>query len=124
MKGEEKMGGTSSYDGGGGIPIIDLECGGIFEFLLITNDNQETIWQKCKVGQEVYIKLVQDELPRLEAKRLSDELLLGLVPPSKIMLISCIKDGWEYRGRIEKILGKEYDPKIYIKVRGIKNGNQ
>ncbi|KTE91835.1 hypothetical protein [Desulfitobacterium hafniense] len=112
--------GGSNYDGGGGSPTINLGCGGIFEFLLITNDNQETIWQECKAGQEVYLELVEDELPRLEARRLSDDLILGLVPPSKIMLISCIKDGWEYQGRIEKISGSEYDPKIYIKVRGIR----
>lgn len=113
------MGGSSSYDGGGGGPTGDLKCGGIFEFLLITNDNQEVIWQECKPGQEVYIELVEDELPRLEAKRLSEGLVLGLVPPSKIMLMSCIEEGWKYQGRIEKILGNEYDPKIYIRVRGI-----
>lgn len=118
-KGDLIVGRSRGYDGGGRTPDRD-NCGGIFYFEIIIEYNQESIWQECEVGQEVFLELAKDILPRLEVKRLSDRLSLGLVPASKIMLISCIEDGWEYRGRIEKITGSDYYPKIYVKVKGTK----
>lgn len=114
------MGGSSGYTTGGGSTSDGIDCGRECEFLVIIEGNEETIWKECKVGQEVYLEFIRANLPRLEVKRLPDKATLGLVPASYTMLISCIESGWEYKGKIGKIMGNEYDPKIYVKVKGVK----
>ncbi|TAH60806.1 MAG: hypothetical protein EWM50_06380 [Gottschalkiaceae bacterium] len=111
------MGGPSTYSGtGGGAPVNN--CGNIFEFWVLFQDEIRLIFSDFKVGQEVKLKLIKDKLPKLEVVRVSDGLLIGLVPPSLSMLIKCIQNGWQYYGNILKIEGNEIDPKIYVRLKG------
>ena len=115
------MGGSSSYIGGGGGSTSDgFNCGNIFEFLVIIQGNEETVWKECKVGQDVHIEFNKANLPRLEVKRSLDDLVIGLVPATYAILINCIERGWKYEGTINRITGNEYDPKIQVKVNGVK----
>jgi len=112
--------GSSSYSGnsGGGRAYENFECGGIFEFSVLLPDSLSLDFYSIKIGDDIKLKLVKDRLPRLEVVKLVDDTLIGLVPPSHSILIKCIEEGWNYYGKLIDIEGDEFDPIIYIKIKG------
>lgn len=111
------MGGSRSYSSGGRRGIFD-GCGGTLEFTLLYASDVDIDYNIIKSDDEVKIRLVKGNLPRLEVVTIKDEMLVGLVPPTYSMLIKCIEKGWKYYGRIVHVEGEAFDPRIYIKVSG------
>jgi len=115
--------------GGGGDSFITnegsstIKCDSSPAFTVIVYENQETISFTCEVNQEVRLEISQtnNELfPIILVKRISDNLTIGIVPPSYVWLLKCLEEGWEYAGKIRKISGVTSDPKISVILRSVK----
>lgn len=112
------MGRSYSGGSGGGGTDGNFECGGIFEFSVLLPDTVSLDFYNIRIGDDIKLKLIRNRLPRLEVVKLIDETLIGLVPPSYSKLINCIEKGWKYYGEVISIEGDEFDPIIYIKIKG------
>ncbi|WP_379142586.1 hypothetical protein [Paenibacillus sp. sgz500992] len=98
-------------------------CDSTPSFLVIVNENQDVISFSCEVEQEVHLEYSKAEgsyFPTILVKRTSDDLLIGLVPPSHVWIIKCLEEGWEYRGKIRRVIDPGPDPKISVIFRGVK----
>ena len=80
----------------------------------------EEIYNMCEEDDEVYINLIEDELPSLEVRISSTDFLIGFVPTNHIQLLACMRRGWKYNGNISSISGDIYEPIIWVKVIGNK----
>lgn len=118
------MGGSGSggSGGGGGIHVDQVRCGDTFELEVVIIQNTEVaVWNNCQPNEAVYIIVVRvGRLPRMEVRKVADDFVVGLVPPSASGLINCIESGWKYRGKIIKKTGSQYSPEITVMVKGDK----
>ena len=117
------MGGSGFFGVGNGGQSTK-RCGEMREFqVIITGDDEELeeIYNACEEDDEVYIELIDDELPILEVRMSDDDFLIGYVPTQHIQLIACMRRGWEYNGRISFISGDIYEPIIWVQVSGEKH---
>lgn len=119
--GGEKMGGSysSDYSFGSDETLQSDCCGGIYKFRVILVGDEEQIWDKSNEGDYIKIVLVNEDLPRLEVRKTSDDFLIGYVPPKLTKLIKCIDNGWKYEGKIVNISGNKYNPEIYVEIEGV-----
>lgn len=116
------MGGSDPFGLGNGGQNTK-KCGGAREFqVVLTGDDEELeeIYNECDEDDEVYIYLIEDELPSLEVRISSNDFLIGLVPTEYIQLLACMRRGWKYSGKIISVSGDIYEPIIWVKVIGNK----
>lgn len=116
------MGGSDPFGLGSGGRNTN-GCGGVREFqVVLTGDDEELeeIYNMCEEDDEVYINLIEDELPSLEVRISSTDFLIGFVPTNHIQLLACMRRGWKYNGNISSISGDIYEPIIWVKVIGNK----
>jgi hypothetical protein len=108
-----------NYGGSGG--GSGNKCGDTIITQLIVNQNQSNVWSNTSVQDDVYIHLNKNSsLPIIEVLKLVDNSLVGVVPPGYGWAISCIENDWQYQGTIIKKEGSQYDPRITVKLDGMK----
>ncbi|SHJ57050.1 hypothetical protein SAMN05444401_3322 [Clostridium amylolyticum] len=117
------MGGSSPYSPihSGGVAQSNY-CGGEYEFGVVINDSVEqveSIWNEVREGDCIQVILIEETLPRLEIRRVSDNFFIGYLPIRLVNLINCIKEGWRYDGYIVNISGNRYSPEIDVKIEGV-----
>lgn len=110
------MGGSSS-GGNGGTPPRP-RCEGPFRFIVLTNNLQ--IWNFVNVGDTVYINTLNNpNLPKLEVRIKGNDLLIGLVSANYTgVLLTCIEEGWNYEGEVNRKDGDLNNPEIEVKIWG------
>lgn len=113
------MGGSGSGGGGGGIWIDNDSCGGEFTFLVtISTGDMKKAWDACLVGDKVTIQSTNDAIPKMQIILENGGFIIGVVPASAAGLITCIKSGWKYRGKIIDKSGNGHNPQIKVTVKG------
>lgn len=116
--------GSGGYSGGNYGAIggeSENKCGSTLIIQLIINSNQSSIWSKVSVDDDVYLNLNKNSrLPIIEILKLRDNMLVGVVPPSYGWVLNCIQNGWKYQGNIIKKEGSKHDPRISVKLDGVK----
>jgi hypothetical protein len=116
--------GSGHRGGGGGGIFIDIingdQCGKELQFqVLILPGTEQLVWNNCNENDGIFIDVnSKEELPKIEVKKIIDNFLIGLVPPSCVSIIKCIKAGWKYQGKIIKKSGSQYAPEITVLVKG------
>ena len=112
------MGGSGNGYGGGGGAGPTESCGRTVTFLIVINNDEETIWASTMVGQLVNIAAIQGSIPKLEIRLTNNDFLLGLVPGNYSWLLGCIQKGWRYDGKITQKSGNELNPQLTVEVTG------
>ncbi|RFU69997.1 hypothetical protein [Bacillus sp. V59.32b] len=117
------MGGSGysgANNGGSGGGLVN-NCGDTLILQLIVNQNQSSIWLNTSLHDAVYINLNKNSvLPIIEVLKQVDNTLVGVAPPSYGWVIDCIENGWQYQGIIIKKEGSQYNPRITVKLEGLK----
>ncbi|MEN6511387.1 MAG: hypothetical protein ABFD00_06085 [Chloroherpetonaceae bacterium] len=109
-------GGNLPYGGIGG-GVIGEGCPRKFEEFLVDVFQTGNIQYAMNLpeGTELNLRFTQDE----SAISLShNEKIIGYLPPHRINIIECIKQGWQYSSSIVKISGDEKNPQILVLIIG------
>ncbi|MCK4642539.1 hypothetical protein KAU32_02760 [bacterium] len=112
--------GAGGSQGAGQSGDNDDKCARTQIFDVVIENNEQEVWEKCHIDDEVLIVLSEEGgVSQLSVLKKEDSFKIGLVPPSKGVILECIKKGWQYEGKITSIQGSANNPTIQVEVKGI-----